>query len=319
MGPKLTSTWFQALTLPEHTLSRKILGLTFPNPIGLAAGFDKNGYLLPIASALGFGYIEVGSVTYLPTAGNPRPRMFRLPSQQALFNRVGLPSEGAHAVHDRIQEARTQGLDLPVGINIAKTPDPKIYGDAALNDYCNSIRILAPVADYLALNISCPNSHDGRTFEAPEALGDLLKAVTGEFPHSPPILLKLGLGHSQSTYDSIFEISEAHGISGYILGNTLPSVQNDISGGLSGQPLRPHAVRVLRWARSILPRDKAVISCGGIDCFQEARLRRAHGADLLQIYSALVYEGPGFIPELLLQFSQEMGSTLKIPNDSQSN
>lgn len=318
MGPKLTSTWFQSHGLPEKSLSRKFLGLTFPNPIGLAAGFDKNGYLLPIASALGFGYIEVGSVTHLPTAGNPRPRMFRLPNRHALFNRVGLPSEGAHAVHNRIQNARTRGLDLPVGINIAKTPDPKISGDAALDDYCNSIRILAPVADYLALNISCPNSHDGRTFEAPGALTELLKAVSADIPHSPPLLLKLGLGHSRSTYESIFEISENHGISGYILGNTLPSVQNNISGGLSGQPLRSHALRVLQWARSTLPRKRTVISCGGIDCFQEARLRCGHGADLLQIYSALVYEGPGFIPELLQQFSDEMRSPLEPPNDSRS-
>ena len=179
-GPAGGLAAVRALFRFEHdALRQRLLGIEFANPVGLAAGFDKNAELVAFWAALGFGFAEVGSVTARPSAGNPRPRAFRLPADRALVNRMGLNNDGADAVAERLQTmdlARSE-RPLPLGVNLAKTHDPAILGDAATEDFVTSFRRLAPVADYVALNVSCPNTAEGKTFEEPSAFDGLLTAV----------------------------------------------------------------------------------------------------------------------------------------------
>ena len=158
----------------SENLSQSLLGLTFRNPIGIAAGFDKNGTVIKAFEPLGFGFSETGSITANPSAGNPKPRLFRLPKDRAVINRMGLNNDGVEVVVKRLSGIVT---GIPKGINIAKTHDPSITGSKAIEDYLKSYRIAEPAADYITLNISCPNTSDGKTFEQKEPLKELLKAV----------------------------------------------------------------------------------------------------------------------------------------------
>ena len=296
----------------DALLGQRLVRLNFANPVGLAAGFDKNAKLLPFWEALGFGFVEIGSVTALSSKGNPRPRLFRLPDDQAVINRMGLPNQGAMRVARRIERVRNR-CRYPIGISIAKTHQAGIAGAAAVRDYCQSFAYLAPLADYVALNISCPNTADGKTFEDPASLDRLLAAIFRE--HSrlrrrPPIFVKISPPTSaRVVYDSqveeILAVGRAHGIRGYIAANTAPdreglrSPANAVaaagSGGLSGSPLRPRTLRLVRYLFRRLGRETPVIGVGGIDSAKSAyRLMRA-GASLVQCYTALIYQGPTIV------------------------
>ncbi len=284
--------------------------LTFPNPVGLAAGLDKNGRLIRLWEALGFGFTEVGSVSARPCAGNPRPRLFRLPADRALINRMGLNNEGAERVAQRLQRLRHR---RPLGINLAKTHDPGILGDAAIADFCESFRRLAPLADYVTLNISCPNTAEGKTFEDPKALDRLLQAiftVRRNLNLSVPVLLKLSPPPSSRTvFDSRLEeivaIARTHGIAGFVATNTAPDraelrTDPDVlmrigPGGLSGRPLATRARCLLFYLYRLTEGRLPLISVGGIDSAEEAYARIRAGASLVQLYTGLVYEGPGLV------------------------
>lgn len=282
-------------------LAQNIWGLSFPGPVGLAAGFDKNGHIPEIMGAAGFGFVEVGSITARPSAGNPPPRLFRLPEDRALVNRMGLNNDGAQTVTKRLEKKRST---VPTGVNIAKTHDPSLTGDDAIEDYLHSFRQAREVADYITLNISCPNTSDGKTFEEPKALEDLLSALRiRDDARSVPTLVKFSPDLAREELHSLLEVCEDHRINGYVATNTSSSrerlntgrraLRRMGEGGLSGLPLLPRSLRMVRWIRKATNARKPIIGVGGIDSFESALEMLRAGADLLQVYTGLVYEGPG--------------------------
>ncbi len=275
------------------------MGLEFPNVVGLAAGYDKDARAWRGLAALGFGHIEVGTVTLQPQAGNPRPRIFRLPADRALINRMGFPSEGAEAVAARLAGRRPGGLVLGVSIG------PNGFGEAeqAARDYEQLIDRFAPLADYLAINVSSPNTPGLRTLETGADLKELLQRIVARRDRQAaatgaptPLVVKLspdiGSDDLTTTIDSI----ESAGIDGIVVTNTTtdrPGVTTTESGGLSGAPLTPLSLRVLQEVRDLtaLP----LIASGGIMSMTDARVRLEAGAALVQIYTGFVYQGPTLV------------------------
>jgi dihydroorotate dehydrogenase len=282
---------------------KTVLGLTFPNPIGLAAGFDKNGVAIPAWAALGFGFVEVGTVTAKAQPGNPKPRIFRYPEQGALINRLGFNNDGADTVAARLSKLRESGRwpAIPVGINIGKSKATPLQD--AVADYLYSFRLLAPFADYVVLNVSSPNTPGLRSLQGHEALEQLLRAVHEENQTAPrPVLLKIAPDLSVSELEQIVATSEQNGIAGIIATNTtldhssIPA-SRDQKGGLSGRPLREKSTEFVRaiTSRSRLP----VIASGGIFDAASAREKLEAGAQLLQVYTGYVYRGPGLLREIV--------------------
>lgn len=286
--------------------------LQFTHPIGLAAGFDKNGVLGNFNVAMGFSFREIGSVTANPSPGNPRPRLFRLPADHSLINRMGLNNDGADIIAERLSQTNSQP-----GVNIAKTPDPDIYEDTAVNDYIYSYKKLEPHAQYITLNISCPNTEDGKSFEEPDSLKNLLSAISSEREQdSPPLFVKFSADLDEHQVAELLQVTEDYDIDGYVccntskdrsLLNTSKTRLNDIgSGGISGNPLHFRSCRMLHFIRNEVPGEKILIGAGGIDGFQRAATTLACGADLLQIYTGLIYEGPQLVNNILLHFGHLM-------------
>ncbi|MGZ5002234.1 MAG: quinone-dependent dihydroorotate dehydrogenase [Chthoniobacterales bacterium] len=283
----------------QHPTS--VFGLNFPNPVGLAAGFDKNGVALPAWEALGFGFVEIGTVTALPQPGNPKPRIFRYPEQEALINRLGFNNDGAEAVAQRLRRLRARGRwpHIPVGINIGKSKATPL--ENAPEDYLQSFRLLHDFADYIVLNVSSPNTPGLRELQAEEALVRLLQTITQE-KRATPVLLKIAPDISDADLDHIIAACEAHGIAGLIATNTtldhgtIPKMQ-DQTGGLSGAPLQEKSTALVRaiTARSKLP----VIGVGGIFDAASARAKFQAGAKLIQLYTGYIYRGPALIPEIV--------------------
>lgn len=274
-------------------------GLTFPNPVGLAAGFDKNAELLPGLAAIGFGFLEIGSITARQNDGNPRPRMFRLPADKALINRMGLNNEGAAAICERLKK---RSLSIPVGVNIAKTPGIHKNTDASIQDYVTSFKLAVETADYITLNISCPNTGDGKSFEDPDLFRKLLDNVLPHRVPYIPVFVKFSADTSDSELEKLIEISEAFKVNGYVAVNT-SSFRNGLNtaperiekignGGLSGKPLRSTAESRVSFIRDRIAPHKTLISVGGIAKGEDALKRLESGANLIQLYTALVYEGP---------------------------
>jgi len=280
-----------------------LFGLKFPNPIGLAAGFDKNGVALPALAALGFGFVEIGTVTAQAQPGNPRPRIFRYPRQEALINRLGFNNDGADAVAARLGSLRRSGRwpGIPVGLNIGKSKITPI--EEAAGDYLYSFRLLHEFADYMVLNVSSPNTPGLRSLHEQDALGQLLCVIQGENQITgKPVLLKIAPDLSSSDLEQVIATSEEHGIAGIIATNTtldhaaIPPAL-DQTGGLSGAPLRNKSTEMVRaiTARTRLP----VIASGGISDAAGAKEKLEAGAQLLQIYTSYVYRGPGLLREIL--------------------
>lgn len=287
-------------------LSQQIWGLTFKNPIGLAAGFDKNGNIPEIMQALGFGFVEIGSITANPHTGNPMPRAFRLAKDRALINRMGLNNDGAKTIVKRLKNKK---LSIPLGINIAKTHDPSIMGDAAIRDYVQSFNEAKKVADYITVNISCPNTKDGKTFEDPTALDELLSALNiREDARVVPTTVKFSADITREQLLTLLEICENHRIHGYVASNTSVSREglntgqaelNKIGeGGLSGPPINAKSVQIVKWISEATKGQKPIIGVGGIDSYHTALKMLLAGADLLQIFTGLIYEGPGLVKSI---------------------
>lgn len=301
-SPLLQELASQVFRNSDSGLEQELFGLTFPNPIGLAAGFDKNGTTPQAMQALGFGFVEVGSITAKASPGNPKPRAFRIPEDHSLINRMGLNNEGADIITERLS---LLNLDIPLGVNIAKTNDSSIHGDAALQDYLYSYEKAQPVADYITVNISCPNTGEGKTFEDPQALHDLLQTLDPSNKDRKPTLVKFTVDIDKPDLEKLISICEDFGISGYIATNTssvreglhtpnsiLESIGN---GGLSGRAIQERSTKVVRWIREIAGKEKPIIGVGGIDSPEAALEKLKAGADLLQIYTGLVYKGPGLV------------------------
>lgn len=302
----------------DSVLEQKIFGLTFPNPIGLAAGFDKNATTLPLMERMGFGFVEVGSITANPSTGNPKPRSFRLPKDLSLVNRLGLNNDGAQTISRRFKKV---DLSIPIGINIAKTHNPDITGERALEDYKKSFNLVKDTADYITLNISCPNTTEGKTFEDPEALNSLLNTLeVGKDASLPAVLVKLSADLDDSLLDDLLAVSEKHAIDGYVAVNTssrrdnLKTSRNEINrigrGGLSGKAISEKSTKIIKKINAYTKGEKIIIGVGGIFSSEDAIEKLKAGADLLQIYTGLVYEGPGLVKKI----NQEIAAYLNEKN-----
>ena len=301
----------------DAALYQKVWRLDFKSPVGLAAGFDKNAVLVRFWEALGFGFAEAGSVTARAAEGNAKPRAFRLPEDRALVNRMGLGNEGAAAVAQRLEETRPQHT-APLGINIAKTPPSAtrapLTGEDAVEDYRKSFHRLAPHADYVTLNVSCPNTEDGRTFEEPEALRELLEVVFEERERMRlrklPILIKLSPPATDrllydSTLDDAVAVALACGVDGFVAANTAPDrtgltaseerLEAVGAGGLSGPPVAGRSTALVRYLYRLTDGSVPIIGVGGVDSAQAAYEKIRAGASLVQLYTGLVYEGPGLV------------------------
>ena len=290
----------------HRSLEQKIFGLTFPNPIGLAAGCEKNGTTVPLMEKLGFGFVEVGSITANASSGNPKPRSFRLPEDQSLINRMGLNNDGVLTIARRLKQLR---VDIPVGINIAKTHDPGIMGEKAFEDYSTSFHLLKNIADYITLNVSCPNTAEGKTFEEPETLNTLLQTLEiGKDSSLPAVLIKFSVDLDDSLLYELLDVCEKNSVDGYVATNTssnrdnlntsLSKLENIGAGGLSGQAIRDKSTDIIRKISTYTRGEKTIIGVGGISSSKDAIEKLKAGADLLQIYTGLVYEGPGLVKKI---------------------
>jgi dihydroorotate dehydrogenase len=294
---------FAGSALPKPADASKPISefdLQFRHRIGLAAGFDKNGVALPAWEALGFAFAEIGTVTAQPQPGNPRPRIFRYSRQQALINRLGFNNDGADVIAERLGRLGALGRwpRIPVGINIGKSRGTPL--DKAVEDYLYSFRRLRAQADYIALNVSSPNTPGLRELQGAAQLSTLLSAINRE-REGKPLLVKIAPDLDPSHLDELIGVCEQHDVSGIIATNTTidhsaiaPAA--DEEGGLSGLPLRNKSTAVIR---QIAARSKlAIIGCGGIFDGDSAREKLEAGARLLQVYTGFVYRGPALIREI---------------------
>ena len=282
---------------------KSLFGLNFSNPIGLAAGLDKNGVALPAWAALGFGFIEIGTVTAQAQPGNPKPRIFRLPAEQALINRLGFNNDGADAIAQRLARLRESGRwpAVPVGINIGKSRVTPL--EQATDDYLYSFRTLRDFADYITLNVSSPNTPGLRELQEPERLSELLSAIGNEAGTTPkPLVVKISPDLSGAELKTILAVCEKNGVSGIIATNTTLdhssiAPQLDQAGGLSGAPLRNKSTALSREiaTQSTIP----VIASGGIFNAESAGEKFQAGAQLIQLYTGLVYRGPQLLREIM--------------------
>ncbi len=276
----------------------ELFGLQFANRVGLAAGYDKDGLAWRGLAALGFGHIEIGTVTLRPQPGNPRPRVFRLAEQQALINRMGFPSRGAAFVARRLAGARRPGLVL--GVNIGLNKDAPL--ERAAEDYAELQRIFNPLADYLAVNVSSPNTAGLRGLQTAGPLAGLLAALNAN--KQIPLLVKLSPDMDSGAFKAALDVLLDAGVDGVILTNTTVSragVQSAEAGGLSGAPLAGLAMENLKRAIGVVDGRLPVIAVGGIGSAAEAQARLAAGARLVQVYSGLVFRGPGLVRQLIFR------------------
>jgi dihydroorotate dehydrogenase len=282
---------------------KTLFGLNFQNPVGLAAGFDKNGVALRALAALGFGFIEIGTVTAKAQRGNPKPRIFRYPEQGALINRLGFNNDGADVIAARLRRLRGTGRwpRMPVGINLGKSKITPI--ENAADDYLYSFRLLREFADYVVLNVSSPNTPGLRMLQEHDALQELLRVIHKENQVARKrILLKVAPDLSISHLEQVIATCEENGIAGIVATNTTLDHTSippglDQAGGLSGLPLREKSTDFVRaiTARSRLP----VIASGGITDAASAKEKLEAGAQLLQVYTGYVYRGPGLLREIV--------------------
>jgi dihydroorotate dehydrogenase len=283
-------------------------GLTFPNPVGLAAGYDKDGLGWRGLALLGFGHLELGTVTPLPQPGNPRPRVFRLVDDQAVINRMGFPGRGAAFLAQRLSGARPPGLVL--GVNIGKNKATPL--EEAAGDYLSLLRTFAPLADYLAVNVSSPNTPGLRSLQARQALGQLLTPLSAarreeadRLDKPLPLLVKLAPDLSSDELDGALDAITAAGMDGVIVSNTtlrregLRSARAAESGGLSGAPIRSHNTALIREVVRRTGGRLPVVASGGVMRPADAREKLDAGAKLVQLYTGLIYYGPSLAAQTL--------------------
>ena len=285
---------------------RTVFGVRFPNPVGLAAGMDKDGRALPAWAALGFGFVEVGTVTRHPQPGNPRPRLFRLRESEAIINRMGFNNAGAEALATRLD--RLGPLKAPLGISLGKSKITPV--EEAVEDYRASLRALYRHGDYFAVNISSPNTPGLRSLQDRTALTELLGELTATATElaggarRKPILVKIAPDLTESAIAELLEVCAAHGVDGLIATNTTLSrdglAPSDAplateAGGLSGRPLTARALEVVRFVSTETSGKLPIVGVGGIFDADDARRMLDAGASLLQVYTGFIYEGPGLV------------------------
>ena len=289
----------------EHpSLARTVFGIRFPNPVGLAAGFDKNALLVDEFSHLGFGFIEVGTVTPKAQPGNDKPRLFRLPADGGIINRMGFNNEGLDAMKLRLQNRKSQVI---IGGNLGKnkvTPN-----EEADEDYCQGFEALYDVVDYFVVNVSSPNTPNLRALQEKEPLQNLLlrlQSLNAAKPKQKPILLKIAPDLTDEQLDDVIEIVLSTKIAGLIATNTTLSREGLLSedtlkaqqGGLSGKPVRARSTEVIAYVHQKCNGQIPIIGVGGIHAAADAIEKLRAGASLVQIYTGFIYEGPGLIKEI---------------------
>jgi dihydroorotate dehydrogenase len=299
--PGVRALWARLSTPRDPALRVRALGLDFPGPLGLAAGFDKDARGADALGALGFAFVEIGTVTAQPQPGNPRPRLFRLPADRALVNRMGFNNEGAEAAARRLRRPR----HVIVGVNIGKTK--VVPEEQAVGDYVASAERLAPLADYLVVNVSSPNTPGLRNLQAVEKLRPLLAAVRQACDRvSParrvPLLVKIAPDLADADVDEVADLALELGLDGVIATNTtisragLASAAAEVeaigAGGLSGAPLKARSLAVLERLRARVGDKLVLIAAGGIETAEDVEARLRAGATLVQAYTGFVYGGP---------------------------
>lgn len=287
------------LTRPHPSLAVTALGLSFSSPFGVAAGFDKDGRAIRGLGQLGFGHIEVGTITAVAQPGNDRPRLFRLVADHAIVNRMGFNNRGAADAAPRFARERARTVRPVIGVNIGKSRVVEV--DDAIDDYLATTRLLAPVCDYLAVNVSSPNTPGLRGLQELDKLAPLLTAIRGA-AGGKPVLVKIAPDLTDDQVSRISSLVVELGLSGIIATNTTLSREGLVSapamvagagaGGLSGAPLAARSLEVLRVIRSVVPAELCVISVGGVDTAADVAERLDAGATLVQGYTAFLYRGP---------------------------
>lgn len=288
-------------------LEREVFGIKFRNPVGLAAGFDKNGEYVEALSNLGFGFIEVGTVTPLPQPGNDKPRMFRLQQDEAIINRMGFNNKGVDVMAERLRLVKQKEPQIVIGGNIGKNKNTP--NEDAVNDYIKCFDVLFDVVDYFVVNVSSPNTPGLRALQEKEPLKNLLATLQQrnlKNQISRPILLKIAPDLTNEQLDDIVEIVKETGIAGVIATNTTidrnglysgEKVKNEM-GGLSGKPLSNRSTEVIRYLAEKSNKSFPIIGVGGIHSAEDAEEKIAAGASLVQLYTGFIYEGPGLIKRI---------------------
>ena len=301
-GLGLLGPWMRKCArAPDPRLEREVFGVRFPNPVGLAAGFDKNAMALPAWQALGFGFAEIGTVTGRAQPGNPKPRIFRIPEAQALINRLGFNNDGCDVIAARLQrlQQKDQWPSIPVGVNLGKSKVTPI--EEATADYLLSFERLYNYGDYFVLNVSSPNTPGLRALQDAKALDELLGTIQRRNPRKRPLVLKIAPDLEWPAIEEILALVEEHALAGIIATNTtidhssIPE-ERRTQGGLSGLPLRKRSTEIVRF---IAEKTKVpVIAAGGIMDADSALEKFDAGASLVQIYTGYIYRGPGLIREI---------------------
>jgi len=300
-GTQQLTSWL--FSFQNSVLSQTLHGVTFPNPVGLAAGFDKNAQMMNVLEAVGLGAVEVGSVTGEPCAGNAKPRLWRLPKSKSLVVYYGLKNEGCETI---VKHFEKKSWRIPVGVSIAKTNSPDTCEVArGIADYAKAFRVMEPVADYLTVNISCPNAFGGEPFTDPTRLDSLLTELD-KISTDKPVFLKLAADLSFMEVDALVAVARRHRVHGLISTNltksrTNPKLQDATipeKGGLSGKVVEDLANAQLEHLARTVGKDFILIGCGGIFSAEDAYKKIRLGASLVQLITGMIYEGPQLIGEI---------------------
>lgn len=312
MGLLATASPALRFLAPSHDvrLERTVFGIRFPNPVGLAAGFDKNAIALRGWEALGFGFAEVGTITARAQPGNPKPRIFRYPAQRAIINRLGFNNEGADVIAGRLRKMYESAAwpRIPIGINIGKSRVTPV--EEATADYLLSFERLHHFGDYFVLNVSSPNTPGLRALQDRKSLNELVSTIQRRNTSQKPLLVKIAPDLSWEAIEEILSLATEHNLAGLVATNTTTdhsSVprEKDQTGGLSGDPLRERSTEIVRFItkHTRLP----VIAVGGISSVDAALEKFDAGAALIQIYTGLIYEGPGLIKDICHRLVHDAG------------
>ncbi|GAB4398524.1 MAG: quinone-dependent dihydroorotate dehydrogenase [Microscillaceae bacterium] len=298
------SGWLRSQFHFSHpALETQAFGLTFPNPVGLAAGFDKNAAWIDALAALGFGFVEIGTVTPRPQAGNPKPRLFRLPADEALINRMGFNNAGLDKVIENLKKRKSNIL---VGGNIGKNKNTP--NEEAVADYLAVFKGLFPWVDYFVVNVSSPNTPNLRALQAKKPLSEILESLQAHNQaqnRQKPILLKIAPDLSTEQLNEVIEVVQETGIAGMVISNTTLSreglqtpsalLQSFGEGGLSGRPLKNRSTELVRFVHQQSQGAIPIVAAGGIRRAEDVREKIQAGANLVQVYTGFVYEGPGMV------------------------
>ncbi|MBD2356309.1 quinone-dependent dihydroorotate dehydrogenase [Tolypothrix sp. FACHB-123] len=302
----------QSLCLYDPRLEQNLFGLNFPNPLGLAAGFDKDGLATQLWSSFGFGFTELGTVTFVPQPGNPRPRLFRLPLDQAVLNRMGFNNSGAAAMAARLAQGKQElNQRIPIGINLGKSKVTPL--EDAANDYLNSFRLLQDLGDYFVVNVSSPNTPGLRSLQDAAMLGSILDLLQQDNKTRKPIFVKIAPDLEWEAIADIITLAHTYQIAGLIATNT--TIRRDLlktqiiaktgkpvqeeAGGISGAPLRDRSTEVIRFIWQQTQGQLPIIGVGGIFSAADAWEKITAGASLIQVYTGWIYEGPMMVRRIL--------------------